>query len=137
MKILPLATTFCITCLIGIGSAQAAPHHNHIHKRVVVQRQVVVKPAPVRTAVMHLTSAVITSLPIGHSRIVHAGNTYYYHDGVYYKRAAQGFIIVKPVIGIRVAELPRGYVTVRRGRESLYRVNDVYYRRDNGFYVVV
>ncbi len=108
-----------------------------VHKTVVVERDVVVKPAPVRTAVARVTTAALRSLPAGHIRLVHAGKTYYFHDGVYYVREPRGFVVVKPVRGLRITSLPRGYVTVRVGNEVHYRYRDVSYRRVNGVFVVV
>ena len=137
MKLLPLATTASLMLFIGMNSAQARPYH-HVHKHVVVERHVVVKPAPVRTALRRVTTRTILSvLPSNHVRVVHNGETYYYHDGIYYLRESRGYVAVKPVIGLRVVSLPSGYVKIRRGRDTLYRFNDVYYRRDNGFFIVV
>lgn len=135
MKLFPLVTTVSLVLVLGMTSAQARPFH-HTHQRVV-ERHVVVKPAPVRTAVSRLASAVLNVLPPNHVRVQHHGETYYYHDGIYYLRQPHGYVVVRPVAGLRVASLPSGYVTVRRGRNPLYRFNDVYYRRDNGFFIVV
>ena len=137
MKLLPLATTVSLMLFVGMNSAQARPHH-HSHKRVVVERHVVVKPAPVRTAIKRVAaSTVLRVLPTNHVRVVHLGETYYYHDGIYYIREPRGYVVIKPIAGIRIASLPSGYVTIRSGRGTLYRFNETYYRKDNGFFIVV
>lgn len=137
MKLIPLATTFGLVFLVGLSSAQARPHTYLSHKRVVVEHKAVVKPAPIRALVRHLTDVRLTVLPANHVRTIHAGATYYYHDGIYYLQEPQGYVVVKPVAGLRIATLPHGYVTVRVGRDTLYRFNTTYYRRDNGVYIVV
>jgi len=137
MKLIPLATTFSLVFLVGVSSAQAR-HHTHLsHKRVAVEHRVVVKPAPVRTLVHRLTDTRLAVLPKYHIRTVHNGHTYYYHDGIYYLKEARGYVVVKPVSGLRIASLPHGFVTVRVGGDTLYRFNDTYYRRANGVYIVV
>jgi hypothetical protein len=137
MKFFTGVTTFGLMLLLGMSSVQASPHHRHIHKHVVVERKLVVKPAPVRTAIARVATATLRTLPVGHVRVVHSGRTYYMHDGIYYVKEPHGYVVVQPVAGIRLASLPRGFVTVRAGADTLYRYNDVYYRRTNGVFIVV
>ncbi|MDP6536409.1 MAG: hypothetical protein QGG02_08825 [Gammaproteobacteria bacterium] len=137
MKFFTGVTTFGLMLLLGMSSAQASPHHRHVHKHVVIERKAVVKPAPVRTAIVRVATAALRTLPVGHVRVVHGGRSYFVHDGVYYVKEPRGYVVVRPVGSIRLASLPRGYVSVRVGPDTLYRYNDVYYRRTNGVFIVV
>lgn len=138
MKLLTLISAATFTFFMGLDSAYAGPHPGHQHKRIVVERNVVVhKPAPVRTAISRVVGSVFHSIPSSHHRVVHAGRIYYIHDGVFYAKRANGYVVVNPVAGIRLASLPRGYATVRINGQTLYRYNQINYRRVNGVYIVV
>jgi hypothetical protein len=143
MKLFTLTATAATAAMmlsLGISSAEAHPRlwpHSHA-TRVVVEKQVVVKPAPVRTAVARaLVGATFDTIPANHVRVVHAGRTYFVHDGVYHVRNAGRYTVVKPVAGVRITTLPRGYSTVRISGRTHYRFNNVTYRRVNNYYVVV
>lgn len=143
MKLLTLAATAITATILlslGMNSAEAHPRlwpHSHA-SRVVVEKQVVVKPAPVRTAVARaVVGATFDTIPANHVRIVHAGRTYFIHDGVYHVRNAGRYTVVKPVAGVRIMTLPSGYSTVRINGRTHYRFNNVTYRRVNNYYVVV
>ncbi|MCG8415029.1 MAG: DUF6515 family protein [Pseudomonadales bacterium] len=139
MKRVTIAASLGLIMSLAFTTAEAHPrnyahgHHNH----VVVQRGVVVRPAPVANLVARTVGAVFDTLPANHVRVVHAGRTYYLHDGVYYARQGARYVVVKPVAGIRVTSLPRGYTTVRIDGRTHYRFNSVTYRRVNNYYVVV
>ncbi|NKB34800.1 MAG: hypothetical protein GKR91_17025 [Pseudomonadales bacterium] len=138
MKLLTLLSVATFTLLIGTNTANAGPHPGHQHKRVVVERNVVVhRPAPVRTAISRVVGSVFHSIPANHLRVVHAGKVYFIHDGVYYAKRANGYVVVNPTAGVRLTTLPRGYSTVRINGETLYRYRDINYRRINGVYIVV
>jgi hypothetical protein len=120
-----------------IGSANAHPRlFSHSHQ-VVVKKEVVVNPAPVRNLVAYTIGATFDTLPRNHVRVAHLGQNYYVHDGVYFQRKGARYVVVKPVTGIRVTTLPRGYTTVRIGGRTHYKFNNVTYRRVNNYYVVV
>lgn len=138
MKLFTLLTAATLTFFLSTDSAYAAPHPGHQHKRVVIERNVVVhKPAPVRTVISRVVGAVVHSIPANHMRVVHAGRVYYVHDGIYYAKRSNGFVVINPVAGIRLASLPRGYTTVIVNGETMYRYRDINYRRNNGVYIVV
>ena len=135
MPMIAIVSTLMFSC--SAADVEAHPRHAN-HKTVVVERHVVTKPAPVRNVVNKLVvGAVVNALPVGHSRHVHLGRTYYFHDGHFYEPVARGYKVVRPVAGIRVSSLPRGHVTVRINGATHYRYRDVTYRRVNGYYVVV
>lgn len=143
MKLFTLAATTITTAMmlsVGTSSAEAHPRlwpHSHA-SRVVVEKQVVVKPAPVRTAVASaVVGATFDTIPANHVRVVHAGRTYFINDGVYYVRNAGRYTVVKPVAGVRITTLPSGYSTIRINGRNHYRFNNVTYRRVNNYYVVV
>ena len=137
MKFTALATTMGLSLLLGMSAAQASPHPHHSHKRVVVAHKVVVKPAPLRTAISGVASVVRHTLPADHVRLVHSGRTYYVHDGIYYVKEPHGYVVVQAVAGIRLTSLPRGYTSYRVGGETRYRFNNVHYRKAGSVYIVV
>ncbi|MDA0687368.1 MAG: DUF6515 family protein [Proteobacteria bacterium] len=137
MKHLVLTVTTGLLITLGTGSADAHPRHAVHGRTVVVEKQVVVTPAPVRNLVARAAGDLFDTVPSHHVRIVHQGRNYYVADGVFYVREGARFRVVRPVAGIRVAALPRGYTTVRIGGVVHYRFNDVTYRRVNSVYVVV
>jgi len=100
MKQISSTVIFVVALFIGMSTVQARPHTIVTHKHVNVERKVVIRPAPVRTVVNQLSSIRISTLPREHVRIVHVGNTYYYHDGIYYLRDNGGYVIVKPAPGL-------------------------------------
>jgi hypothetical protein len=110
--------------------------HSH-NKTVVLERQLVVQPAPLRSAVAHAIGDIVGKLPARHVRIDYRGQRYFYHDGLFYQRHARGFVVVRPVAGMRISSLPRGYTTVRTGDTVIYRYRHSSYRRVNGMYIVV
>ncbi len=139
MKRVTIAASLGLIMSLAISSAEAHPRiYSHTsHSRVVVQRDIVVRPAPAANLVARTIGAVFNTLPANHVRVVHAGRTYYVHDGIYYARQGARYVVVRPVAGIRVTSLPRGYTTARIDGRIHYRFNDVTYRRINNYYVVV
>jgi hypothetical protein len=94
---------------LGMSTAQARPHTIVTHKHVHVDRKVVVRPAPVRAVVNQLTSTRRVTLPRDHIRIIHTGNTYYYHNGVYYIQERDGYVVVNPTPSLhKVTIIKRG-----------------------------
>jgi hypothetical protein len=137
MKALTLMAPFLAMILTGTVDAHPLrPAHSH-HKTVVVKREVVVQPAPLRSALALALGDTVARLPAGHVRLDHRGQAYFYHDGLFYQRQGRGFVVVRPVAGMRISKLPRGYTTVRTGNTVIYRYGHSSYRRVNGFYVVV
>lgn len=137
MKGLKLAASASLVFGLAISAADAHPRlfpHNH---HVVVKKEVVVKPTPVRNLVAYSIGAAFDVLPANHVRIVHQGRNYYFHDGVYFQRKGGRYVVVKPVSGVRITTLPRGYTTVRVDGRTLYKFNNVTYRRVNNYYIVV
>lgn len=127
--------------ILALGSPVAQAHpgpHRHLHgNTVVVQRNVVVDPAPVRNLVARTVGEVVTVLPASHIRVSFQGRTWFVDDGVFYSRHPRGYVVVQPVAGLRLASLPRGYTTVRSGRTVHYRYRGITYRRVNNYFVVV
>ncbi|MCI5106747.1 MAG: DUF6515 family protein [Pseudomonadales bacterium] len=137
MKALRLMTPFLAVVITGSVDADPLPPAHSHHKTVVVKREVVVQPTPLRSVVALALGDTVTRLPVGHLRLEHRGQAYFYHDGLFYQRQGRGFVVVRPVAGMRISKLPRGYTTVRTGNTVIYRYRHSSYRRVNGFYVVV
>lgn len=95
----------------------------------------------------------LTALPSGYRSEVISGNDYYYHNGAYYRRDTNGYVVVEAPRTSRyyteydgqrrgggvsvVTQLPAGYRAVRRGGSEYYQSGDVYYRRQGSGYAVV
>ena len=75
----------------------------------------------------HGTTVVV--LPSGHRTFAHRGITYYYHSGVYYRRAPRGYVVVTAPFGAYVPVIPTGYRTVIVSGATYYVDDGVYYRR--------
>ena len=95
--------TMCAVCaLTGILSlalvttAQAHPGR-HVHVKPVVHTQrAVVKTAPGYRIVNALAAPRIT-LSLNATRVLHRGEYYYYHDGLYFKKEPRGYVVVRLV----------------------------------------
>jgi hypothetical protein len=100
------------------------------------------------------------TLPGGYRSETIAGSNYYYHNGAYYQRRADNYVVVEaprrsqyyneysqygnrtvhnhPDGSAHVIDtLPRGYTTVDYRGEPYYRYQDSYYRRQGSGYITV
>ncbi|GJM13657.1 MAG: hypothetical protein DHS20C12_20600 [Pseudohongiella sp.] len=146
MKLLSTASAigFTVSCafLFAATSVNAEPirknYHRHgvVHTHRVINRVAVVRPTTIRT-VTTVAAFSLSSLPAGYVRFLHDGETFYFSDGVYYRKQPHGFVTVKPRAGFRVATLPRGYRVIRDGGATFYSYNNVRYRKVGGFFIVV
>ena len=93
----------------------------------------------------------LTALPSGYRSEVIGGSNYYYHNGAYYNRDANGYVVVDAPRTSRyyteydgqrrggvsvVTQLPAGYRVVKRGGNEYYQSGNIYYRRQGSGYVV-
>lgn len=137
-----IGCTMSCALLLATPSVSAEPLHksNHrhavVHTHRVVNKIAVIRPAPIRT-VTTVSAFSLNRLPVGYVRFLHDDETFYYSEGVYYKKKSHGFVIVKPRVGFRVAALPSGYRIVRDGSATFYSFNNVRYRKIDGFFIVV
>ena len=102
----------------------------------VANKVVVARPAPIRT-ITTVSAFSLNRLLIGKVRSLYNGETFYYSDGVSYKKKPHGYVLVKPRAGFRVAALPRDYRVVRDGSVKSYSFSNRRYRKMNGFFLVV
>jgi hypothetical protein len=109
----------------------------------------------------------IHSLPGGYRSEVVSGNNYYYHNGTYYQRHSNGYVVVDAPRNSRyytdydrhrggghysttntyrdhrnesvrvVTRLPSGYRVVNHGGSQYYQAGDNYYRRQGSGYIIV
>lgn len=102
----------------------------------------------------------VNSLPSNHRTETIAGTNYYYHDGAYFQRRDNSYVVVDAPRRSRyydeysrygnqtvrnysdgrsrvITDLPSGYTTVDYGGEPYYRYQDNYYRRQGSGYVTV
>lgn len=132
-----ISAALVLAANMSSAEAQARLFAPTYQKRVVVKQQVVVRPAPVRNLTVRTIGSAVDVLPANHVRVVHAGRTYFFHNGNYYLREGARYLVVRPLAGIRVTSLPRGYTTVRINGNLRYRYNDVLYRRSGNYFIVV
>jgi len=130
-------TLFC-ALLVTAPSVSAEPPHksNHRHAVVHANKVVVARAAPIRM-ITTVSAFSLNRLPIGKVRFLHNDETFYYSDGVYYKKSPHGYVVIKPRAGFRVAVLPKGYRVIRDGSAIFYSFNNVRYRKMKEFFVVV
>ncbi|PCI78565.1 MAG: hypothetical protein COB20_06500 [SAR86 cluster bacterium] len=142
LSVASMAAALGCALLLTTPSVNAEPLHksNHrhavVHTHRVVNKVVVARPAPI-LSVTTMSAYNLNRLPAGYVRFLHNDDTFYYSEGVYYKKKPHGFVLVKPRAGFRVASLPSGYRIVRSGGATFYSFNNVRYRKINGFFVVV
>jgi hypothetical protein len=106
----------------------------------------------------------VSALPSGYRSESISGNTYYYHDGYYYRRDSNGYIVTDAPRTSRyytdydrmrqsrystqssnrqiydrresVLQLPSGYRTVEYRGQQYYKYGDRYYVRESGRYYI-
>ncbi len=108
----------------------------------------------------------ITALPTGYRSEVISGNDYYYHDGAYYRRESNGYVVVDAPRTSRyyseydqfrtsnqptsanyqiqqrgntqvIRRLPSGYRSITHGGNQYYQSGENYYSRQGDGYIVV
>lgn len=109
----------------------------------------------------------LSSLPSGYRSENISGNDYYYHEGSYYRRDSNGYIVVEAPRTSRyysdydrrrssgsyrssdgyrdqrndtvrvITRLPSGYRVVNHGGTQYYQSGDQYYRRQADGYIIV
>ncbi|GJM25527.1 MAG: hypothetical protein DHS20C16_19420 [Phycisphaerae bacterium] len=72
----------------------------------------------------------MTQLPSYRTVVTHRGHRYYSCDGVYYRQYDNYYRVVRPPVGVTLAFLPQGYVTVQYGGRPYYRYDNTYYVRE-------
>ncbi len=94
------------------------PHIRHDRRPVTVKR-------------------VIHKIPERHAVIVHGRERYHYHSGRFYRPWDNGFILVRPPLGLVVLNIPIGSRMVISAGITYHVFGDVYYRRIPSGYQVV
>jgi len=108
----------------------------HVHMERAVKNVVFVRPASVRTVTTAYRFS-LNRLPAGHVSFFHDDEKIFFSEGLYYKKALHGFVLVKPRTGFRVAALPRGHKIIRDAGVTFYSFNNVRYRKAGGLFIVV
>ena len=121
----------CSALLVTAPSVSAEPPHKRNHKHAAVHPHSFANKVVVAWLEPNRINATVAAvglklLPIGKVRFLHNDETFYYSDGVYYKKKPHGYVVVKPRAGFPVAALPRGYRIVRDGaRHSIVSITYV------------
>ncbi len=79
----------------------------------------------------------VPALPAGHLALRFRGEPFFFHSGVWYRRAGPSFVVIRPPVGIVVPVLPPSYSTVLVAGAPYYYANDVYYEQTPQGYAVV
>jgi len=66
-------------------------------------------------------------LPSAYRELVYHKKRYYFHDGVWYRRATTGFVVILPPIGVAIPVLPPFYTVIWVGGIPYYYANGIYY----------
>lgn len=76
-------------------------------------------------------------LPAAFATLVIAGATYYYCEGVYYRRHGATYVVVEPPAGAVVTTIPAGYQPVLVNGVTYYTHDGIYYQYTPSGFVVV
>ena len=119
--------------------AQKHKHrHRHAHparkqqiqKRKQVKRTMrIYKRSQLRVVKRRPTPVVIAKLPAGHLVMKHQGSSFYYHQGIFYRKNKSAFVRTFPPQGIRLRQLPTKHHVVINGNKKCYYLNGVYYAK--------
>lgn len=76
-------------------------------------------------------------LPGGFVSVVLGGSRYYYCDGIFYRRANRGYVVIAPPVGAVVEILPVECHMVIVNGVTYYTINGIYYQHTRRGYQVV
>lgn len=93
--------------------------------RVVTVHTRINRRAHIRYAALPRWGAAVTVVPAGAIVI----NSYHFHNGVFYTRRNNGFVVVHPARGIRIRVLPVGFRTVILGPRTYYYYYGTFYTK--------
>jgi hypothetical protein len=93
--------------------------------KVVTVRTHVTRRAHIRYAALPRWGAAVTVVPAGAIVI----NSYHFHNGVFYTKRNNGFVVVHPARGIRIHVLPVGYRTIIIGPRTYYYYYGTFYTK--------
>ncbi len=85
----------------------------------------------------HRVGTIVRELPGGHREIFVIKRPFFFHEGRFYNRHSNGYILVRAPIGAVIATLPLGFVSFVIGGHNYYLAGDTYYSRGPDGYVVV
>jgi hypothetical protein len=79
----------------------------------------------------------VSKVPHGYKTVLAGGLLYYFLDGLFYRQAAKGYVVVTPPRGAVISSLPPGYNVVMINGDTYYYHNGAYYRTCPSGYMVV
>lgn len=68
---------------------------------------------------------------------VHKRTNFYFANGVWYKARGRNYVVVRPPVGIKVRNLPRGNKVVVVNGRKLYKYKGIWYKKSGRNYIVV
>lgn len=128
-----MATAVVLSMVSSIQTAEAQRRHRGRGKRVVIvhrpHRTIVVRKAHVRYAALPRWGSVVTAVPTGAVVVRARRSPFYFHQGIYYTKRDNGYVIVRPTRGVRVRVLPVGFRTIAVGTTNYYYYYGTFYTR--------
>ncbi|MEQ9287298.1 MAG: DUF6515 family protein [Cyclobacteriaceae bacterium] len=127
--------------LLGMVIWSFAITQGHSQRKLEVKRRSAVVVKTPRTKVVYINPKpkvrVVRTIPGRHTVIRHKGVSYFYHEGHYYRRAGNRYIVMPPPAGVRVSVLPARYLRIQLGGFPYFYFGGVFYLEKNKKYEVV
>jgi hypothetical protein len=93
--------------------------------RVITVRPRVTRKAHVRYVALPRWGSAVTVVPAGAIVV----SSYHFHNGVFYTKRNNGFVVVRPARGVRIHVLPVGYRTIIIGPKTYYYYYGTFYSK--------
>ncbi len=118
--------------MAGVAEAQTRHRERHAKRHAVrvhhrARHRVVVRRAHVRYAHLPRWRASVAVVPAGAVIIKTKTNPYYFDRGVYYTPRNNAYVVVRPVVGVRIRVLPVGYRRIVVGPRNYYYYYGTFY----------
>ncbi len=133
--IVSMLLAFTLAGVCETADAQAR-HKKRVVKTkqstVVVHRphhKVVVRRAHVHYAGLPRWGTRVTVFPSAAVVVKAHRHSYHFHNGVYYTQRSGGYVVVRPIPGVRIRVLPVGYRTVVVGPTNYYYYYGTFYSK--------
>lgn len=116
--------------------------HNHNKRKVRhttrrIIRKKVSRRAHYKYAHLPKYRAYLTAVPDEAIIVKTNQMNYRYHNGIFYKPSGNRFIVIRPVVGIRVSYLPEAHRKIELANKNYYYYFGTFYvKKDSGYEVI-
>ncbi len=121
----------------NIRDSRETRPREHIRDDIGIDRTPIHRPILVEKIYPARGLSFYRELPVSHTRVFIRNQSYFIHEGRFYKRTYNGFIWIVPPIGFVVTTLPFGCTSFIWNDVEYYTYAGIYYRPSYGGYVVV